>query len=176
MALPFYLRRIEKFSERYLSPSERLSEILFGLIMVLTITSTLNIALGESANDVRIMAFGALGCNIAWGIVDGIMYIITRAIERGREGAGQKISKSDIKGAFAAGLLVFAAGLPVVLPFLIGRKLWLAIRISNLVAIGMLFAIGYEIGHYTKGNKLLTGLSMVLLGLVIVGICVALGG
>jgi hypothetical protein len=36
-----------RFSEKYLSQTERLSEIMFRLIMLLTITSTLSITLGD---------------------------------------------------------------------------------------------------------------------------------
>ncbi len=69
---------------KYLSPSERLSEILFGLIMVLTITSTINIALTEGEASITIMVFAALATNFAWGIVDGLMYLITTVFERAR--------------------------------------------------------------------------------------------
>jgi hypothetical protein len=50
---------------RILDPIDRISEILFGLIMVLTFTGSLSIAAGR--NDVRVMLIGALGCNFAWG-------------------------------------------------------------------------------------------------------------
>ena len=51
---------------RVLDPSERIAEVLFGLIMVLTFTGSLSIA-DAGANDVRVMLIGALGCNLAWG-------------------------------------------------------------------------------------------------------------
>src|SRR5690349_5344772 len=52
-----------------LDPLDRSSEVLFGLVMALTFTTTLEIATAGAA-DVRTMLAGALGCNIAWGIVD----------------------------------------------------------------------------------------------------------
>ena len=68
---------------RVLEPTERFSEILFGLIMVLTFTCTLSV--GEAGRaDVREMLVGALGCNLAWGIVDGVMYILHALTLRGR--------------------------------------------------------------------------------------------
>src|SRR5659263_745945 len=77
MSLRIFPHRIKSFLEIYLSPAERLSEIIFGLIMVLTITSTLKIALTDGEAGIRTMAIAALGCNAAWGIVDGAMYILS---------------------------------------------------------------------------------------------------
>lgn len=58
-----------------LDPVERLSEILFGLIMALTFTGSLSVASAGRA-DVREMLIGAIGCNIAWGLIDAIMYLM----------------------------------------------------------------------------------------------------
>jgi VIT1/CCC1 family predicted Fe2+/Mn2+ transporter len=66
-----------------LDPVDRLSEVLFGLIMALTFTTTLEVASAGHA-DVRTMLIGALGCNIAWGLVDGVMFVITRSVEKHR--------------------------------------------------------------------------------------------
>ena len=57
-----------------LSPVERHGEILFGLIMALSFTCTLSVAESGRA-EVRTMLFAALGCNLAWGIVDAVMYL-----------------------------------------------------------------------------------------------------
>jgi len=67
---------------RFLEPVERISEALFGLIMVLTFTGTLSIA-AERA-EVREMLIGALGCNIAWGLIDGIFYLMGTLAAKGR--------------------------------------------------------------------------------------------
>lgn len=66
-----------------LEPMERISEILFGLIMVLTFTGALEVAAAGQA-EVRSMLLGALGCNLAWGIIDGCMFMMARLHERGR--------------------------------------------------------------------------------------------
>jgi len=63
---------------------ERWSEIIFGLLMALAITGSLSIA-GAGADDVRTMMFAALGCNIAWGLADGIMYLVQALTERTRK-------------------------------------------------------------------------------------------
>ena len=60
---------------RVLDPSERLAEVLFGLIMVLTFTGSLSIA-EAGREDIRAMLIGAVGCNIAWGIIDGVFYLM----------------------------------------------------------------------------------------------------
>ena len=68
---------------RILDPLERSSEVLFGLIMVLTFTGSLSVAT-SSREDVREMFIGALGCNLAWGLVDGVMFLSGLLVERGR--------------------------------------------------------------------------------------------
>jgi len=70
-------------SKRVLEPVERISEVLFGLIMVLTFTGSLSIA-ESGRDDVRAMLIGALGCNIAWGIIDGVLYLMGCLAEKGR--------------------------------------------------------------------------------------------
>lgn len=65
-----------------LEPGERLSEILFGLIMVLTFTGSLSVATADKV-EVRVMLIAALGCNIAWGLIDAIMFVMARLNERG---------------------------------------------------------------------------------------------
>ena len=69
-----------------LDPVDRSSEVLFGLIMALTFTTTFEVATAGRA-DVREMLIGALGCNLAWGIVDGVMFVVTSAIEKHRRHA-----------------------------------------------------------------------------------------
>ncbi len=66
----------ESFVQRYLDPASRLGEVLFGLIMVLTMTLTAGLTVAEGQTGVRQLLFAALGCNIAWGIIDAIMYIM----------------------------------------------------------------------------------------------------
>lgn len=71
-------------SARVLDPVERNSEILFGLFMVLTFTGTLSVA-SAGRDDVREMLVAAIGCNIAWGFVDGVMYVLRNLVVRGRK-------------------------------------------------------------------------------------------
>src|SRR3954454_23576218 len=70
-------------SKRVLDPIDRVSEVLFGLIMVLTFTGSLRVA-EAGRDDVRTMLIGAPGCNLAWGIIDGILYLMGCLAEKGR--------------------------------------------------------------------------------------------
>src|SRR5215213_8105903 len=73
----------ERSSKRVLEPIDRVSEVLFGLIMVLTFTGGLSVA-EAGHEDVRTMLIGALGCNLAWGIIDALLYLMQSLAERGR--------------------------------------------------------------------------------------------
>ena len=70
--------------ERILDPAARVSEILFGVIMALTFTTTVNAANG-GAEDLRALLYAALGCNLAWGLVDAVMFLMNALTERGRD-------------------------------------------------------------------------------------------
>ena len=67
---------------RVLEPSERIAEILFGLIMALTVTGATSVVTADRT-QIRTMLIAALGCNIAWGIIDAGMYLMARLAERG---------------------------------------------------------------------------------------------
>jgi len=210
---------------KILDPIERISEILFGLIMVLTFTGTLSVT-AVDREEVRTVLIGAIGCNLAWGIVDAMMYILASLIERGRkirllwavrksadpdegrkiiaadlpEGllevfattdlellrvrlnqlpdppAVAKLNRKDLRGAFGVFLLVFLSTFPVVIPFIIFQQYHLALRISNGVAIAMLFGAGYTLGRYAGYSPLKLGLAMVFVGMILVSLTIALGG
>lgn len=212
-------------TRRVLDPMDRLAEALFGLIMVLTFTGSMSAA--EVGRDqVRTMLLGAIGCNIAWGLVDAAMYLIARLAEQGRgiltlrkvresadpghacgliadelpplvvsilapgelESVRQRLvalpppptrprlRKRDWLGALAVFLWVFLITFPVVIPFIFMRDALPALRVSNLVAVGMLFVIGWSLGKAMAVRPWMMGLVMVVLGGALVGITIALGG
>lgn len=66
----------EGFVEKYLDPASRLGEVLFGLIMVLSVTLAAGLTVAEGPAGVRQLLEAALGCNIAWGFIDAIMYVM----------------------------------------------------------------------------------------------------
>jgi hypothetical protein len=212
-------------SKRVLDPIDRVSEVLFGLIMVLTFTGSLSVA-EAGRDDVRAMLIGALGCNLAWGIIDGILYLMGCLAEKGRglltfravrkatdpkiaqrviaealpsvvagvitpaelEAMHERLkqlpepleraslSRDDWRGAIGVFLLVFVSTFPVVIPFIFMRSAGPALRVSNVVAIVMLFLTGYAFGRLTGRRPWLVGFSMVVLGSVLVGLTMALGG
>jgi len=90
-----------------LDPLERISEILFGVIMVLTFTSSISVAESGHA-ETREVLVAALGCNVAWGIVDAAFYLMSSVIGRARglqilhairENRDQSLSQRLILGA-----------------------------------------------------------------------------
>jgi VIT1/CCC1 family predicted Fe2+/Mn2+ transporter len=198
---------------------------MFGLIMALTFTGTLSVATAERS-DVRDMLIGALGCNIAWGLVDAVMYLLGTLTERGRNAAilrevrstpdsaraGELIAQAlppvvasimdpqelelirarlsqlpevpanlrftagDFRIALAVFFWVFLATLPVALPFTFINHAHLALRVSNGVALVMLFACGIYLGRHGGRHPLLSGLITLAVGVVLVWATIALGG
>lgn len=212
-------------SARVLDPIARTSEVLFGLIMALTFTGTLGAATA-GREEIRTLLIGMIGCNIAWGLVDAVMYLMSSLTERGhglrtvhavheaatceeahriirdalpevassiltrdeleklRRGllaqpdlpAKAELTREDYVGAAAVFLLVALSTFPVVIPFLVISRVQLALRVSNLIAIVMLFFLGYWLGQHGGFHPWRTGFSVVGLGLVLVAIAIALGG
>ena len=69
--------------ESILSPVDRVSEMLFGLFMALTFVGAVSAATAGQ-DEIRTMFITALGCNLAWGLVDAVMYLVRTITERGR--------------------------------------------------------------------------------------------
>lgn len=78
--VPFLIR----FIDTYLSPGDRLAETLCGLIMVLTFTLVAGSQVGEGREGVRSLLIATVGCNVAWGIIDGVLYAMAALVQRGR--------------------------------------------------------------------------------------------
>jgi len=66
-----------------LDPVDRASEVVFGLLMAMTFVGTVAV-LEEGREGTRALLFAALGCNIAWGIADAVMYLVALATEQRR--------------------------------------------------------------------------------------------
>ncbi len=64
-----------------LGPTDRIAEITFGVLMAITMTAAVNVGADGSA-DMRELIVGALGCNLAWGIVDAVMYLVNAQVQR----------------------------------------------------------------------------------------------
>jgi hypothetical protein len=70
---------------RYVDPATSLGEILFGLIMTLTFTLSAGIIIQDEGREgARQLLIAVIGCNIAWGIIDGALYLAGQLFDRGR--------------------------------------------------------------------------------------------
>lgn len=65
-----------------LDPLSRTSEAIFGLLMALSFTGAITIT-SDSANWMETVIVAALTCNIAWGLTDAMMYLLSNTIDRG---------------------------------------------------------------------------------------------
>ena len=208
-----------------LDAPSRISEGLFGLIMVLTFTCTISVST-SGRQEVGQLLWAALGCNLAWGLVDGIMYLMDELVNRAhsvklynqikqlndkkeargflRENVapllGELLDDEDIdklirkikelpeltpkkvivlKNFLIAGqifLIVFLITLPVALPFLFVKDVSLALRVSNGIAIVLLFAGGFSLARYSGLRPVRTALTYTAVGVLLVLMTMALGG
>ena len=86
------------------------------------------------------------------------------------------ISRGDWWGALGVFLLVFLSTFPVAIPFMFVERVSLAMRISNAIAILMLFITGMAYGRAVGRSPWVFGISMVMLGAILAAITIALGG
>src|SRR5688572_963163 len=69
--------------EHLLNTMDRVAEILFGLIMALTFTCSIGIA-NKEKTEIRELLIAAIGCNLAWGLVDAIMFLFGVIAQKSR--------------------------------------------------------------------------------------------
>jgi VIT1/CCC1 family predicted Fe2+/Mn2+ transporter len=86
------------------------------------------------------------------------------------------VRKEDVYGALASGALVVLSTVPAALPFLLIDEPWRALRLSNLLLVGLLFVVGYEWGRQAHTSPWLAGLAFLGAGIALVAIAIALGG
>ena len=89
---------------RYLDPASSLGEILFGLIMTLTFTLGAGLIIEDEGREgARQLLIAVIGCNVAWGIIDGALYLVGQLFDRGRaRKLGMAIRASADKSAATA--------------------------------------------------------------------------
>jgi VIT1/CCC1 family predicted Fe2+/Mn2+ transporter len=105
------LQVVNAYQRRPLEPVERFSEIIFGLIMVLTFTGAVSVA-AEGQEPVKEVLAAALTCNVAWGLIDGVMFVLTSVIGRARRAfvihgiraADPATARTLVKGALPEGV------------------------------------------------------------------------
>jgi hypothetical protein len=213
----------------YLTPSESLTEIVAGLIVVLTFTLAASVVSGGGEDGTRAALIGAIGCNAAWGIIDAVLYTMASAFDRNRHlrlaraiasapdetvalGAIRReldpylasvtraedreqlyrsvrnllahgrlprrtgLVRDDLMGAIWVFSIALVASLPAVLPLALIDRPWLALRVSNLLVVGLLFVVGYHWATYVDANPWAAGLGLMGLGLALVAVAILLGG
>lgn len=69
--------------EPVLDVVDRVSEMCFGLFMALTFVGAVASGTG-GPNASRTMLHAALGCNLAWGLVDAVMFLVRTLAARGQ--------------------------------------------------------------------------------------------
>ncbi|CAN7549256.1 VIT1/CCC1 transporter family protein [Pseudomonas sp. GL-B-26] len=215
----------EQKRARVLDPVDRVTEVIFGLLMAMTFTGTISVATsGQEAE--RTMMIAALGCNLAWGLADAVMYLLRTLIERTRNrtlrtnlrdatdaAAGQaliaealpprlaaaagpeeleslrrrlveyssmpvqpRLGWDDFRGAVGVFLLVVFSTFPLVVPFLLLDQTALAVRLSNLVGLGVLFIAGWVLAKYAGAKPWQGAIALAVTGAVLITAIIALGG
>jgi VIT1/CCC1 family predicted Fe2+/Mn2+ transporter len=172
------------------------------------------------------MLVGAFGCNLVWGVIDAVLYLMAcladqgttigtlRSVRRAQSPEeGQRIVAEalppviasvlrpedlerlrqqlermeeppprprlggrDWLAALGIFLWVFLITFPVAIPFVLVHDVHVALRVSNVVAVALLFVAGYAFGRSAGLRPVWTGLVMVLLGAGLVAATIALGG
>ena len=88
----------------------------------------------------------------------------------------KKHTFKNFKIAVGIFFLVFLSTFPVAAPFIFIDDVQTALRISNIIAILMLFFCGWGLGKYAGRNRFLMGVIMSIIGIVLVLVTIALGG
>jgi VIT1/CCC1 family predicted Fe2+/Mn2+ transporter len=221
----FWSRLHGKYA-RSLHPIDSSMEIIFGLIMVLTFTCSISAA-ESGRQEIRTMLWAAIGCNLAWGILDAIMFLMSRLLERAEihesiikirnakepqqvrqsvrdaitpfladhlsdqqiSGLHHSVSempelpkhsfltRRELRNAVQIFFLVFISTFPVITPFFFFHDQPItALRISNAIAIILLFIAGYLLGRKTGYSPWISGLLFTLIGIALVFMTISLGG
>lgn len=218
------------FRPEHLSEADVQVEMLCGVIMVLVLIGYLKWSLAQDDFEFKkLMILVPLGGNAAWGLIDGIMYVLANLRERGNKSKllsliksskdhtdalalvrkefdfeffnllnqdTQKniyeeivkgltnativkprgISKNDLRVVLKTFLIVFSSGVPIVIPFFFLTDVWLAIQISQIIGLVMLFCIGYWWAKFASRHRIRSAIGVTILGVVIVGVTQILHG
>jgi VIT1/CCC1 family predicted Fe2+/Mn2+ transporter len=165
---------------------------------------------------------------VAWGIVDGVMLVMLRLFERGRNARlardvvraaddvaalavierefderlaplttrdereflyrrilarvrshaplQARVKGGDLAAGAAAGLAIVLATVPIVVPFLVLEDVDVAVRVSNGIAIALLFLLGVTWARETGASPWRVAAGITLVGVLLVLVTIALGG
>ena len=195
--------------------------------MVLSILLTAGYYVIGSPDPARSLLIAAIGCNVAWGLIDGFFYVGYALIDRSQnarmitgvkaaankpaaeqflrdnldndlfdvldEGEQQralgvvydglidaevpetKVTRDDLWQLAGAFTLNFVATLPATIPFLLISDWRVALRVSNLVCVVMLFIVGYRFAAHIHAKPWKIGGLLMLFGIGMVTIAVRVG-
>ncbi len=196
--------------------------------MVLTCTLGASVIAGLDRDSLRSLFIAALGCNVAWGVIDAALYVMGRIFVRTQnarlmqairsasddasglgivrqaleprfgsfgwnedreqfyrslramvvhsEARHNLVTADDLRSAAVVFVLVVATALPPAVPFLLIADPLVALRVSNIVLVALLFVVGFCWARAIGGSGWRTGLVMMLSGVLLVGIAIAFGG
>jgi hypothetical protein len=220
------VKSVHRFIRAHLNPADLMAEMIFGLVMALGVTGAVRIGTTDLSNRELLASVG--GCNLAWGIVDGVVVVLMRMFERGRvwrivqnaraatddenafaiieaeiseevreimtaderrklreltlpllaraQPKTATMEKGDLLEGIAAGLVVIVPTVPVVAPYLVFAEPIVAVRVSALIAVALLFLLGVRWGQMVGGRPLRIGAALTALGLALVAVTISLGG
>jgi VIT1/CCC1 family predicted Fe2+/Mn2+ transporter len=217
--------RVPYIGKGLLDTDDRVSEILTGIIMILTFTCTFSVIKTDSTSVIDMLK-GAICSTMAWGFIDAIMYLFMAMINKEHnltflnfvrkskdinkihqvisDALPETLSKimqpdeiealrkktlllpepatmyrlqfSDYITAFGIFLLVFFATIPISVPFVVIKDMNIAMRISNITALVMMFICGAVLGKYAGRNRFVLGVLTSLIGIILVSVTILLGG
>lgn len=203
---------------------DRVCELCFGLFMALTFVGIVSATTTEPEPG-KLMFLTALGCNLAWGLADAVMYLVRTLTDRGRrlslalavrasdatEGVRKlrdelapamrglvadadlepvrarlaavpslpdrpRFKARDFAGAGGVFLMVVLGTFPVALPFVLFADAKLALLVSRILTLAMLFAAGIALGRHAGYGGWRAGLAMTVVGVLLTAAIIALGG
>jgi len=193
--------------------------------MALTFVGAVRVVTADDPDPARTMFATALGCNLAWGLVDAIMYLVRTLTTRGKrlslalairsspdratsikvlraalpawgkDYAGDdelaaiaarvaaaplpvkpRLGMRDYVGAVGIFIIVVATTFPVALPFIIVKDVSMAMLISRILTLVMLFVGGFALGRFAGYSGWHTGGAMTIMGVFLTMAIIALGG
>ncbi|MFM2319553.1 MAG: hypothetical protein RLZZ215_2174 [Pseudomonadota bacterium] len=213
----------QRFSE-LIAPDEEAIETLSGIILTMSVLSALQVTSAQTI-DTQSLVYAALGSTVAWGFVDGMIYLLGVLIDRTRthnivnglktasnlidfrkqlsaespyyvverlsDHALEKIqaflqsqkqlkrhrlSFKDLQTALYIWFVVISAGLPLIVPLLFIHDQMLAFRVTQLISVWIMFAMGYKLGVWLGVRPFNSGLIFAAIGVLIAMVCIYLGG
>ena len=99
-----------------------------------------------------------------------------RLIAAPRPSGPPRLGSENYRAAIGVFLLVVLATFPVVLPYALADDVVTALRVSQAIAIAMLFAAGAALARWSGGRIVRTGSVVAAIGVLLLIVIVLLGG